>query len=271
MHVNIKLLLDTPPWEWPERAGQDIWNVLNDSGAPPSDRLTASELAGELVVMNDDMAEALIEIVCDVNEAEDLRAQSAISLGPALEEMDLSLPDTPEEAPISEEMFAKLKESLAAVVNDESQNKEVRRRALEASVRAVEEWHAQAAADAYASGDREWVITALFAMRFMDGFEDRILDSLESADPEIHFEAVRAAGARGLDAAWPHISSLITRGDTPKDLLLAAIEAAANIRPGEAGLLLVDLTESADEEIAEAASDAMSMAQAQVNAELDEE
>jgi hypothetical protein len=269
--VNIKLLLEIPPWEWPESAGEDIWKVLNDAQTAPSARLTAAELAGDLVVMNDDLAESLIEIVGDSGDPEDLRAQAAISLGPALEQADLDLPDEPEEAPISEEMFDKLRNSLQAIIKDERQPKEVRRRALEASVRAADDWHAETVASAYSSGDREWVLTAVFAMHYIGGFDDQILESLDNADEEIHFEAVRAAGARAVDAAWPHIVALITGAGTPKDLLLVAIEAAANIRPGEAGLLLVDLAESEDEEIAEAASEAMAMAEAEVNAELDEE
>ena len=63
-----------------------------------------------------------------------------------------------------------------------------------------------------------------------------------------------------MDAAWPHIATLITKEDTEKYLLLAAIEAVASIRPQEAAEILIDLTESEDEDIAEAASEAMAMA-----------
>jgi hypothetical protein len=35
-------------------------------------------------------------------------------------------------------------------------------------------------------------------------------------------------------AAWPHIAALITAKDTEKNLLIAAIEAVAGIRPQEA-------------------------------------
>jgi hypothetical protein len=45
-------------------------------------------------------------------------------------------------------------------------------------------------------------------------------------------------------------------------LLLAAIGAVGSIRPAEAGQVLLDLSESDDEEIAEAATDAMVMADA---------
>ncbi|MEX2126298.1 MAG: hypothetical protein WD795_20565 [Woeseia sp.] len=50
---------------------------------------------------------------------------------------------------------------------------------------------------------------------------------------------------------------MITGGTASKDFLLAAIEAAANIRPDEAGVILVDLTEADDDDIVAAADEAM--------------
>jgi len=49
--------------------------------------------------------------------------------------------------------------------------------------------------------------------------------------------------------------------ETPKPLLLAAIEAAAQVRPEEAPLILADFAESPDEEIVEAAQEALAMAE----------
>ena len=51
---------------------------------------------------------------------------------------------------------------------------------------------------------------------------------------------------------------------------MAAIEAAAGIRPQEADLILEDLTLSDDEEIVEAAYDAMAMANGSLYHESDE-
>ena len=59
-----------------------------------------------------------------------------------------------------------------------------------------------------------------------------------------------------MDAAWPHIATLITTEDTEKYLLLAAIEAVAGIRPQEASEILIDMADSDDEDIAEAAYEA---------------
>jgi uncharacterized protein (UPF0147 family) len=62
----------------------------------------------------------------------------------------------------------------------------------------------------------------------------RILEALETENQDIHYEAVCAAGNWEVDAAWSHITGLITTEETDKYLLLAAIEAAASIRPQEA-------------------------------------
>ena len=83
--------------------------------------------------------------------------------------------------------------------------------------------------------------------------------------------ASRAAGERELDAAWPHIVGLLKNRATPKPILLAAIEAASTIRPKESGPLLVRFSSSQDEEIADAATEAMSMAAAMSFQEDDEE
>jgi hypothetical protein len=115
------------------------------------------------------------------------------------------------------------------------------------------------------------MLTAVFSMRWVRGFDDQILAALQSADPEIHYEAVNAAGNWELDAAWSHIVELIHDAHTPKPLLLAAISAVGSIRPVEAGNILVDLADSEDEEIAEAADEAMAAAEVASDEEDDEE
>jgi phosphopantothenoylcysteine synthetase/decarboxylase len=74
-----------------------------------------------------------------------------------------------------------------------------------------------------------------------------------------------------LDAAWPHIALLLASAATSKELLLAAIDAVATIRPREAGAILADLADSEDEEIAEAVDEAMSMAEGFSDDEFDDE
>ena len=45
--------------------------------------------------------------------------------------------------------------------------------------------------------DEAWRLTAVFCMRFIRGFEEQILEALKSQHPDIHHEAVLAAGKLG--------------------------------------------------------------------------
>jgi HEAT repeat protein len=270
--MDLKSLLDTPPWDWPTDAGRIFLKILIDRRANAADRLIAAELAGDFTVINDDLADALLAIVRNAGEPEQLRARAAISFGPALEQAHIDEFEDPDDVPITKRMFRNLQESLRKLYLDNSIPKEVRRRVLEASVRAPEPWHQDAIGQAYSSGDTKWMLTAVFAMRWVRGFDNQILAALEIPDPDIHYEAVNAAGNWELDAAWPHIVELLNDPDTPKPLLLAAIGAAGCIRPAEAGIILVDLADSDDEDIAEAADEAMMMAEgASASEEEDDE
>jgi len=55
--MDLKTLLDTPPWDWPTNAGNMFQKILADRRANESDRLVAAELAGDLTVINDDLAD----------------------------------------------------------------------------------------------------------------------------------------------------------------------------------------------------------------------
>ncbi|MGA2373604.1 MAG: HEAT repeat domain-containing protein [Terriglobales bacterium] len=251
--MDLKTLLDTPPWDWPRDAGWTLRKVLVDQGANESDRLIAAELAGDSTVINDDLADTLLTVVCSADEPDQLRARAAISLGPVLEQADTDGFEDPDDVPINEPTFRNIQSSMEELYLDNSTPKEVRRRILEASVRAPETWHQNAIKDAYSSGDKEWMLTAVFSMCWVRGFDDQILVALKSDDPEIHLEAVHAAGNWEIDAAWPHIVELVKEAHTPKPLLLAAIGAVGSIRPAEAREILADLADSDDEEIFEAA------------------
>ena len=269
--MDLKRLQDIPPWEWPRGIGNKFLTILRDRGANASDRLLAAGLAGDFTVINDPLAEALLSILGNAAEPEELRAQAAISLGPALEQADIDEFEDPDSVPISEKMFRKIKQSLRKVYLDSGLPKLVRRRILEVAVRAQEEWHADAIRTAWSSGDREWVLTSVFCMNYVRGFDKQIMEALENSDPDIHYQAVRAAGTWEVDAAWPHVAALLTAEGTSKEILLAAIEAVATIRPREAGVLLMDLADSEDEDIAEAADEAMSMAAGFPDDEFDDE
>lgn len=268
--MDLKTLMDTPPWDWPKDAGKIFQKILNDSRAEESDRLVAAELAGDSTVINDDLADALMAIIRHADEPEKLRARAAISLGAVLEQADTDGFEDPDDVPISERTFRNIQDTLHRLYLDNSNPKEVRRRILEASVRAPKDWHQNAITAAYSSGDKDWMLTAVFSMRWVRGFDNQILEALRSADPEIQYQAVNAAGNWELDAAWPRIVVLLNDAGTPKPLLLAAIGAASSIRPQEAREILIDLAASDDEEIAEAADEAIAISEPASDQEDDE-
>jgi len=271
--MDLNLLRDTPPWEWPTNAGATFKKILVDRSASTADRQSAAELAGDFTVINDDLAAALLTVLRDASEPDELRAAAAVSFGAALDtgytEYDESLQGFEDEemVPISSATYLEIGKSLKALYADTSIPKLVRRRILEASVRAQASWQVEAVGKAYTSGDRDWVVTAVFCMQFVHGFEKEILESLDNPDEEIHFEAVRAAGESELDAAWPHVSELAQDESTPKDLRIVAIAAAGQIRPREAQGFLFELSDSTDEDIAEAADEALSF----IGEDLDED
>ena len=259
--MDLKTLQNMLSWEWPKEAGRVLLAILRDGRADASDRLLAAELAGDFTVISDELADALLSIVQQGDESEQLRTEAVLSLGPALEYMDEDLFDDSDEVTISEGMFRRIQDSLRRLYMDAGVPKEVRRRILETSVRAPQDWHRDVVRAAYVSDKEDWKLTAVFCMGFVDGFDDQILEALGSKNPDIHYEAVRAAGNWGLDGAWPHIAAVIAAGESDKPLLLAAIEAATYIRPQEAVAILRDLMDSDDEDIVEAVYEAMAMAE----------
>jgi hypothetical protein len=260
--MDLKTLKETPPWEWPQGTDRMLLGILRDDQRDGSDRLLAAELGGDSTVINDQLADALLSIVLSRGESEDLRARAAISLGPTLESADIDGFETPEDVPISEVTFQRIQESLRTLYMDAEVPKEVRRRVLEGSVRAPQDWHQGAIRGAYASDDASWRLTAVFCMRYIQGFDAQILEALESEDEDIHYEAICAAGNWEVDAAWSHVAGLATSESADKWLRLAAIEAVAWIRPQEAAEILIELTQSEDEDIVDAAYEAMAMSEA---------
>jgi len=271
--MDIGLLDETAPWTWPEGTAEALLRALTDEGTKADERLLAAELAGDVTVANDEIAGALLAIARRSDAPDELRCQAAIALGPSLEYQDALDPefDDDEDNLLSAAIVDEIQNSLHRLYADEDAPRDVRRRALEASVRSPQEWHRAAVHDAHNSEDDAWRLSAVFAMRWVRGFEDQILEALGSDDPEVRYEAVCAAGNWALDAAWPQVAGLVGSEDTDKELRLAAIEAAGSIRPVQATEILEELTESEDEDLAMAAQDAISMSGAALAAGLEAE
>ena len=259
--MDVKTLYDTPPWDWPDGANTVFLGILLDGQAAESDRLLAAELAGNFTVIDEELVAGLLSVLRSGAESEELRIRAVISLGPVLDYMDMEGLEDPDEALISEKTFYRIQDSLRELYRDAAVPEKVRRKILEASVRAPQEWHKDAIRAAYAGGHEAWKLTAVFCMQYVRGFDKQILEALNSKDPDIHYEAVCAAGNWEVSKAWKHIKALVTSATTEKSLLLAAIDAVASIRPHEAGTVLSDLLASNDEDIVEAVHEALAMAE----------
>ena len=269
--MNLEILRDTPPWDWPGDTAEQLEKALTDPATSCAERLTAAHLAGDSVVINDRLAGRLLQLVGDPEQPEDLRATAAIALGPALESADLSdFDDELDPPPISESTFETIKKTFQKIYSDQTVPMLVQRRLLEASVRAPQDWHAAAVRKAYRGGQRDWVLTAVFCMRYVSGFEAQIVETLGNPDPEIHREALLAAGEKEVKAAWPHISSLLLNPLTPRELLIAAINAAGSVDHERAPELLRGYLDSPDEEIEEAACESLATAEGAHDLEDDE-
>jgi hypothetical protein len=257
--AKLKILENTPPWEWPEGTREMLLGVLRDERSPEADLLLAAELAGDLTVIDDEMVDALLAILRSGDRPDVLRGQAAIALGPVLEYADVEEFEEAGDVPISEHTFHGIQELLRKLYTDTGVPKDVRRRILEASVHSPRDWHPDAVRASYSSDDAAWRLTAVFCMSFIRGFEEQILEALKDDDPEIEYEAVRAGGNWQVDAAWPHVAALLTAPEIDKPLLLAAIESAAAIRPGEAAGILDDLADSDDEDVVAAVEEAWTL------------
>jgi HEAT repeat protein len=260
--MGIRELEATPAWEWPEDAAATVAAALADRKAPAAERLLAAELAGEYTAMGDAPAAVLLSVLTSSEEPVELRERAALSLGEVLdaasvEDFGEAGPEEEDEAPITEEMFEEIREALAGLYHDERTPAEVRQGTLLASARAPEDWHEDAIRTAYSGGDEGWKRVAVTCMSFVPGFEEEIMEAMESQSPDVRYEALCAAGTWGLAGAWPEVERLLQSEKTEKRFLLAAIAAAAVIRPGEAVDYLEELAGSEDDEIAEAAEEAL--------------
>jgi hypothetical protein len=267
--MNLQVLKDTPPWDWPLDTGKALLDLLQDNEAQDADLILGAEFAGDLTVVNDDLVGALLSLLRS-GRSDKVRARAAIALGPVLEEMDTRDTEDWDDPPISERMFQTTQLTLQSLYADAAVPTEVRRRILEASVRAYQDWHRDAIRAAYMSNEEHWKLTAVFCMGHVRGFDSQILEALDSANPEIHIEAIRAAANWEIDAAWPHVAALLTSPMTEKSLLLAAIEASAMIRPHDALAILNSLAESGDEDLVAAVDDAILTAEGLAGKEDDD-
>ncbi len=106
--------------------------------------------------------------------------------------------------------FARVQTAVLDILFDDDEDIDVRRRALEAIANCSNEVVPEAIEDAYRSDDRRLQVSALFAMgRTCDQrWETIVLRELDNPDPEMRYEAARAAGELELEEAVLPLSRL---------------------------------------------------------------
>jgi len=257
--MNLADLQNTPAWDWPETARQTILKSLTNRSAPLDERLLAAELAYDVSPDHDDVVAGLTDVVGEAGAPEELRARAALAIGPALETAFQGAVSDAGES-LSDPIFRKAQKALKRIYDNANESVDVRRCVFEALVRAPEDWHKAAVREAYDREGDGWQRSAVFAMRFVPGFKDEILEALESEDEEVLFNAICAAAERDVRDAWPYVEELVGDETTAKEILIAAIDATPLLAPDAEAVneALEHLLMHDDEEIVEAATEAMS-------------
>ena len=154
---------------------------------------------------------------------------------------------------IPEDKLKQVEESLLSIY--QGQDKPiVRRRALEALGYSSRDEVPAFMESAYASGDKDWMASALFAMGRSadDRWEKQVLAMLDHPEPDVMLEAIRAAGELELNEARKPLLELVNENEElDVDLRSAAIWSLSQI--GGEGVRelfekLADETEDDDEE-----------------------
>ena len=179
----------------------------------------------------------------------DVRAAAATSLG-----RFLYLAECEELAP---RYAQNIRDTLERIILDHSEPISVSRRALESlahvsdeRIRGLIDW-------AYEQGDELLRVSAVFAMgRSAEStWSDVVLQELESGSPDIRYEAARACGEIQIQRA---VEPLIALTDTrDRDIQMVAIWSLGQIGGDRARQVLEQLAASTDDDLAEAASEAL--------------
>lgn len=197
----------------------------------------------------------LIRLVVD-DESTEVRAAAASALGRFVLLGELG--DLPEDQTVAAQ------DVIVDVLNNPSEDIDVRRRALEAIGNCSLDLVEDAIRDGYDHPDRRMQISAVFAMgrSFDEQWSDIVLHELQSEDGEMRYEAARAAGELELEQAVQPLSLLAMEDD--REIKEVAIWSLGEIASKEATrtleLLATDAKRAGDDELLEAIEDAIGTA-----------
>ena len=263
-----------PPWDIPEaerrRAATRILQVLRIGQAEDPDRIAAAKELGGLHCMDDEIADTLLDIARANDQPEQLRKELIELLVPEFIYIAATTCNKPEDLPFSEAMITRIQSTLREIHFDKAAPVALRRNALRTAVYLPQEWQRQAIQEAYSRSEGTWKELALFCMRFHPGFEEEIIEALDSPNRDVRYQAIYAAGDASVKAAWPHIVALIASKETSRRDRIAAIDAVSSIHPEKAREVLGELLDSKDADISETAWDEVFLADALLEAEPQE-
>ena len=180
---------------------------------------------------------------------ESVRAAAAIALGKfaMLAELGKLRPDE----------GAKVERALLDVIDDQEEQLEVRRRAIETIAPLSMPKVTEIIQQAYQSDDPRMRVSAIYAMgRNSDpAWLPMLVKELSNPDAEIRFEAAGACGELGEESAMPHLVRLIH--DLDSHVQLSAIAALGQIGGSEAEAALQECMNHPNEHIRQAAGEAL--------------
>jgi HEAT repeat protein len=190
----------------------------------------------------------LVRLVMEDPSAQ-VRSAAADGLGHFLLRAEMGKLANPSSATITEALLTRL--------NDEDEDDEVRRRALESIAYSGDPRISEVIRQAYSDGDQSMRVSAVFAMgRSADtAWSDIVVRELRSKDAAMRYEAAFAAGELTVSEALPRLIELVQ--DEDLQVRESAVYALGQIGGREARRVLEMVLESDEEALHEAAEDAM--------------
>lgn len=271
--TKLDRLEHLPPWEWPQDASTTLGRALSNRSADIEDRLRAARLAALCATPDEALADALLAVFEAPEEPEELRVgvTPALSLLLTFAELErigaeVGLPelDVGLEELYTIETVERIARALRDAYQDASASETLRQRSLAAACRWPDEWQDGAIAAAWSSDEPAWRRTAVSCMRLLPGFDEQVLQALAEQDPEFHALALLAAGEHELAEAWPHVEAVLEDPSADRELLAAALQAAASLDPVAAQEHVDRHLDSDDELLAAAAEQAMEIMELRV-------
>lgn len=173
---------------------------------------------------------------------------------------------------IPENETTRAQDVAIGLLNDASEDIQVRRRALEAISNSSLEFVPEAIEEAYESDEHLMRVSSIFAMgrSYDERWNETILREMRNDDPEIRYEAARAAGELEIKDAVTLLGQIAVVDE--REIKEVAIWSLGEIGGSQAMRLLTALAEDAeeaeDEDLQEAIEDAIGYA-SMVGADID--